>query len=380
LPIFTPNTPALPDKLNFSTMKPGKKAKTAVILFIFYLIITWFSSDTQRVEKVYSNRFYPVFSSKLRILSGFTTISIGDILIGWAIVWLIIKIARLLFYLFSGRKKLIKQKIYPAAAKMLLFCGSIFIIFYLSWGINYHRKGISGQLDLDSLSYERADLKNINCLLIDKINESKNSLMLSKKPYPSNTELFQLVKEAYEQLSKQYPYLRYNHPSLKSSLWGWFGNYSGFAGYYNPLTGEAQVNTSIPKFLQPFTACHEVAHQIGYAKEMEANFVGYLAAAASKDTLLHYSVYLDLFTYANRNLSMVDSLSARQYRRELIQPVKDDINEWINFDRKHRNAMEPLVKWVYGKYLEGNEQPKGILSYDEVTAFIIAYYKKFGKI
>jgi hypothetical protein len=78
-------------------------------------------------------------------------------------------------------------------------------------------------------------------------------------------------------------------------LWGWLGNYVGFTGYYNPFTGEAQVNTTVPKFLQPFTASHEVAHQLGYAKEMEANFVGYLAASHSTDTLFRYSVYLDLF-------------------------------------------------------------------------------------
>jgi hypothetical protein len=174
--------------------------------------------------------------------------------------------------------------------------------------------------------------------------------------------------------------MRYEPASLKTSLWGWLGNYSGFTGYYNPFTGEAQVNTTVPKFLQPFIACHEVAHQVGYAKEMEANFVGYLAATASDDTLFHYSVYLDLFTYANRNLFFIDSAAAKLYRKELLPSVVNDLKEWREFTRRHHGPLEPIVRWVYGKYLERNQQPMGILSYDEVTAFIISFYKKFGYI
>ena len=39
-------------------------------------------------------------------------------------------------------------------------------------------------------------------------------------------------------------------------------------------SGEAQVNDRIPKTGYPTTTCHEMAHQIGFAAENEANFVG----------------------------------------------------------------------------------------------------------
>ena len=174
--------------------------------------------------------------------------------------------------------------------------------------------------------------------------------------------------------------IKYHTISIKPSMWGWLGNYTGFTGYYNPFTGEAQVNTTVPEFLQPYIACHEVAHQLGYAKEMEANFVGYLAASASQDTLFHYSVYLDLFFYSNRNLYGNDSAGAKSFAMQLLPSVKADIKEWKDFNRRHKNPIEPVIRWVYGKFLEGNQQPQGVLSYDEVTSFMIAYYKKFGKI
>ena len=178
----------------------------------------------------------------------------------------------------------------------------------------------------------------------------------------------------------KYPFLKYNPPSIKSSLWGWLGNYVGFLGYYNPFTGEGQVNTTVPSFVQPFTNCHEIAHQLGYAKESEANFVGYLAASNSKDPDFQYSAYLELFIYANSNLFYTDSLAAKEFGKKLLPAVKSDLKNLRQFYKRHRNPVEPIVRWVYGVYLQNNQQPSGILSYEEVTSFVIAYYKKFGKL
>ncbi len=257
---------------------------------------------------------------------------------------------------------------------------TVYIFFNAFWGINYNRVGIAEQLNLKMEKYSLDDLKKLNSLLIEKVNGSKQVLVGKQIKYPSNNRLFSRVKQAYVHAETVYPFLHYQPVSLKPSLWSWLGNYMGFTGYYNPFTGEAQVNTLVPKFLQPFTTCHEVAHQLGYAKEMEANFVAYLAAAESQDTLLHYSVYLDLFMYSNRNLFMSDSVASREFRRQLIPEVKEDLAAWKTFNKKYKNPVEPVFRWVYGIYLRRNQQPQGVLSYDEVTGFIIAYYKKFGKI
>src|SRR5678809_1786278 len=115
-------------------------------------------------------------------------------------------------------------------------------------------------------------------------------------------------------------------------MWGWLGNYAGFMGYYNPFTGEAQVNTTVPKFLQPYITTHEIAHQLGYSKENEANFVGYLAAISSPDPVFHYSTYFDLFLYANREVYFFDSVSSKNAREELNPFVKKDIEELIQFN------------------------------------------------
>lgn len=362
-------------------MKPGRKTIILAILLVFCLLIRIYSASGLRVENTYSTHFYPAFGRFLRTLFGSWPFSLGDILYGLVIAYFIYKLFRMIKFAVRTRKfSLYKERLKQFILNGLIIMAGVYIIFNIFWGINYNRKGVAWQLGLPEQKYSTAELREMNCLLIDRINASKRAWVASNKAYPSNKQLFEKVSISYKALSASYPFLEYRPVSLKSSFWSWFGNYAGFTGYYNPFSGEAQVNTTIPKFLQPYTACHEVAHQLGYAKEMEANFVGYLAATASPDTLFHYSVYLDLFAYANRNLFMNDSLSAKLYRRELDTTVKKDIIEWREFNRRHVGRLEPAVRWLYGKYLQNNQQPNGMSSYDEVTGFLIAYYKKFKKI
>jgi hypothetical protein len=217
-------------------------------------------------------------------------------------------------------------------------------------------------------------------MLLLKVNESKQALINQNATYPTNKDLFKRAFACYQDAGKTYSFLKYKNISVKSSIYGWLGNYFGFTGYYNPFSGEAQVNTSVPKFMQPYTTCHEMAHQLGFAKEEEANFAGYLAIASSTDTLFQYSAYLDLFVYANRELFFADSVSAKNAAAQLLPEVKADIKEWRDFLRRHKNPVEPIIRWAYGNYLRANQQPKGMYSYDDVITDLIAFNKKFGKI
>lgn len=359
-------------------MKEKKSGVFILVLVIIAVFIHIYSNDSTRVENQYSTVVYPAFSSFLRYLFGWLPFSIGDVLYGLVIIWLIWKAIKGIRAVF--KKQVTKQNFLAGGGKIIRVLLITYIIFNLFWGINYNRVGIADQLHLKMDKYSLEDLKMLNSLLVEKVNASKQTLMNQGTEYPSNKALFSKVHDAYREAEKLYPFLHYQPVSLKPSIWGWFGNYLGFTGYYNPFTGEAQLNTTVPKFLQPFVACHEVGHQLGYAKEMEANFVGYLSATASKDTLFSYSVYLDMFIYSNRNLFESDSLAARGFDKQLSVPVMADLKQLKVFYAAHRKPVEPVLRWLYGVYLKQNQQPQGVFSYDEVTAFLIAYYKKNGRI
>ena len=85
-----------------------------------------------------------------------------------------------------------------------------------------------------------------------------------------------------------------------------------------PTPTPSAANTTVPLFVQPFTTCHEIGHQLGYAKENEANFAGYLSAKSSQSALFRYSVYFDLYSYSRYYLYAQDSVAAKKLSNALF--------------------------------------------------------------
>ena len=228
--------------------------------------------------------------------------------------------------------------------------------------------------------YSVQEIDTLTNLLQQRLNFYADSIDLEERDsFNKKKTLFEKTSDAYLYADNFYPFLGYDPQSLKPSLFSYLGNYLGFQGYYNPFSGEGQVNTTIPQFLEPYVSAHEVAHQLGYAKENEANFVAFMACRAYPNHTFRYSLYFDMYLYAISELGREDSLLARAYSEKLNGQSKKDIESYREFLRKYRNPVAPVISWIYDGYLQANDQPEGKRSYNQVVAFLIAYYKKFGK-
>ncbi len=84
--------------------------------------------------------------------------------------------------------------------------------------------------------------------------------------------------------------------------------------------------------------------------------------------------------YANGELFVRDSAAARANYRALDTLVKRDMRVYREFLLATRNPVEPMIRLFYGEYLKANNQPKGLETYNEVVAWLIAYQKKYGKL
>ena len=182
----------------------------------------------------------------------------------------------------------------------------------------------------------------------------------------------------YKKTATIYPFVTYNHPSVKKMLVGSIGGYGGFSGYLNPFTGEAHLNENLPPFLRPYVTSHEIGHQLGYAAEEEANMIGYLATHHSSNPAVRYSVYHDLLTYASRELYHADSNAYHELVSKLPLLVKQHSKQARDYYASFRNPVQRLVNQWYDLYLKANSQSKGVESYNYITAWLIAYAKKYG--
>jgi hypothetical protein len=351
---------------------------SVLILFTIIVLIKTATYYPAWVEGSYSNGIYPSIAAFYRMLFGWFPLSVGDLLYLAVLVYMAEKLFRTTKIIWKRRWHLLKIR--KGIVQLAVIFAIIYIFFNVSWGLNYNRLGIAYQLQLQPHEHSVQDLQNITGILIQKLNSKKSAFTASKRDYPTYTTVFEKSYAAYQSAAKEYQFIRYSPQSIKRSLYGRAGIYLGFLGYYNPFTGEAQLNLTQPRFLIPFVTCHEVAHQLGYASESEANFVGYLAAVKSGDPLFEYSAYFDLFNYANRELYNMDTAKARNNVKLLDTLVKKDMHELREYYKKSDNVLEPFIKTFYDSYLKANQQKEGVKSYNEVVGWLIAYYKKYGKI
>lgn len=348
-----------------------------LIPICFIVLIKILSNQHNWVEKYYTLHIYQKIATTQRTLFGWLPFSIGDVLY----TVLIISICYFLvwFVLALIKQKLHITQIFPFCAKTIYIALWVFILFEVLWGLNYSRLGIANQLQLSNTQYTENELKETICILAEELNATRLQLGDSNYIYPKEDSIFKLAIQSYEKSTTTFPFLQYQPVSVKKSLLSELVNYAGYSGYYNPLTGEAQINNDLPKFITPFVVCHEMAHQLGYASESEANFVGYLTASQSSSALLRYSALYELFAVANGTLMDVDFWSAFLNLQSLNNLVKKDRKTYRDYILGKQNKVEPVIKKVYDQYLKANQQQSGINSYDEVVGWVIAYNRNNGK-
>lgn len=353
------------------------KSWSWILIIVLTIAIKWVSLYPEFVEKNYSLGVYPLISRVQRFLFGWIPFSVGDVIYGF--LWLVVfyKTGILIRDLF--RKKVNRAYLISGLQQIIFFILFVYVTFNLLWALNYNRTGITGQLGLEVKKYSVADLDTLTQAIETKLNHYAQFVTEPQRDsFNKKSRLFHTAKLAYQEASNKYPFLKYEGNSVKPSLFSYLGNYLGFQGYYNPFSGEAQVNTTVPRFIEPFVTAHEIAHQLGYARENEANFVGFLATHRYPNNAFLYSVYYDMYHYCIIELADLDSSLAKASVQRLDTQVKKDIREYRAFYKKYRNPIEPIVMWGYGEYLKANDQPEGKRTYNQVLLWLVAYYKKYG--
>jgi hypothetical protein len=358
-------------------LKSLLRDKILLVLVFVSVLLKLFSLDASRVERYYTYGFYPYFSRLLRWLLGWIPFSFGDVVYMAAFVFLVIKAWKLIRLLAKRQvKEYLSWILFRKYLKLVLW---IYLVFNIFWGLNYNRQGIATQLGLDVRTYTAQEIYDLASVLQQRLNFYAAQVdSLKRLPLEKNRVLFNEGVAAYKNAAPQFPFLRYDQPSIKASLFSNIGHYFGFTGYYNPFTAEAQLKTSVPVFIKPFIVCHEIGHQLGYAKENEANFVGFLSGRASANMEFRYSAYYDVYSYAMRELAVYDLAKAVELNKTVHPQVKKDRITYLQYLNRSRNNIEPVMSDFYDRYLKLNNQPKGKATYNEVVTWLIAYLKKYG--
>jgi protein-S-isoprenylcysteine O-methyltransferase Ste14 len=354
-----------------------RKYRLPLLLVVQLVVLRILALFPSVVERFYSNGIYPYLSQASRFLLGWIPFSVGDVIYVVLIV--------LLLRWFVKRRKTWRAAWKDNLLTLVGFVSVGYLLFNLLWGINYHREKLSVRLQIeaaqtavDTIPYTDAELMEFTQKLIARINDQHRSITRNDSvkvvlDLTSDEVLDQNIR-GYEAVSKTHPFLVYKTASVKASMLSLPLTYMGFAGYLNPFTAEAQSNVRVPRYQLPMIGSHEMAHQIGYASESEANFVGFLAVTHHPDPKFRYSGYATALVYCLgqwevRDLSVYEELLAQ------VNPgILENYRESREFWQSHESFIETGFKIFYDNFLKLNQQD-GLESYSRFVDLMVHYYK-----
>ena len=342
--------------------------KTLSIFLIIQLFVLGIVSQyPEWIEKYYSRGIYPIISGFMRRLFGLFPFSVGDVLY----FLLFIVVLRWLWYIYETRFSPFTEQIYRMAA----FASVIVFFFHFLWGMNYYRIPLQEQLGIPSLTYDTLSLQNTTARHIDKINAIHYALVdddsiIPKTDY-SRKDIYRIASRQFRRFNIDSFDLSFRKRSIKHSLYSVPLTYMGFSGYLNPFTGESQVNKKLPMTSYPITATHEMAHQLGYASETEANYIGYLACIYNDDPFFQYSGELMAVRYLINEISLYNPELSMAYFEKLNPGIKHNIQLSRDFWDSYSTPVKPVFQKTYHQYLKANNQSQGLRSYNDIVGFLV---------
>lgn len=348
-----------------------KLTRKAIFLLSFVALIAIFNlllPGRPRMVNWYSEEIFRPFQNIRNLLFGFIPFSIGDLLYVIAFLLLITLLMRWIYFLLHLRT----QARYLGASvlsfiNVLAFC---YAIFFLGWGGNYYKPKLNTHWSLNTEGWQDSvSLFAFDDFLIDRLNE------LAPQYQPRKfREVRDGARLAFQQYTNSGTSL--HGLSAKPSMFGYFMQYLGIQGYYNPFTGEAQVNRFLPEYMLPFVVCHEMAHQSGIAAEGDANLLSYALCTRSPQKDFAYSGYFNLWLYTHNRALRVDSARANLHLLRLNPISQDHVLTLRKIRRQYKGIVNRWSGELYDSYLRWHNQKEGIESYSKVIVSAWAYERQ----
>lgn len=346
------------------------------LLFTQVVLFKILTKNPEWIEYNYINLVFRNLSRFLRILTSPFNFSIGLILVymvSVALIWWLFKSLNLI----HKRRLNFKQFL----INILAFFSPVYLFYMLTWGLAYHKKPLDELMNLNKANISDSEIIALTESLIERINASRKIVNQDSLENFTLEKVFKQAPLGYHQLRSKFSFLSYQNSSLKKATGSTLLAYMGTSGIYMFPTGEANINTHNVLYEAPFVCSHEMAHQLGFASEDEANFLAYLACKNHPNPIFRYSANYGLVFRALNKVWEIDSTLSKRLFNKLDPLVIKDIEKEKAVWKKFRNPIQKyIIAPFYDLFLKSNGIKEGSRSYDLVVDLLVAEKRKMAKI
>lgn len=341
-----------------------KKRIWAAILVVQILLFYTFSKLKFMISAFES--FFEIQKKIHQLLFSWVPFSIGDVLyvaLGLALIIFIIKCFK-------------KKSRNSALLKILILINIFYFTYQIFWGMLYFQKPIISKLPETEITLQKR--KDLAIKYLEKCKQTRLLVKENNDGVFSVVNLKNIQTEILSQQNKLHLFISDKKVdeinSFKPSLFKNAMNFTGILGYYNPFTAEAQYNAELPSSYLPFTLAHESSHQLGFAREQEANFIGYLIGINSKNAELRYST--EYFTLKSLLNSIVyeDEKFVENLLKNYSEGMKRDRAYEKQFVLEHQGWLNDFFGFTNNLFLKSNQQ-EGSVTYSYFIDLLVRYEK-----
>lgn len=333
-------------------------------------------------ERWFARGLFPSIRDGLARLSGLVPVSVAEL----SLVGLLALGATLSWRrgrdLVDGRRSC-RNVCARSISGALATGGVLYVGFVLSWGLNYARLTFAELAELDVRPATVEELRAATGELVTRVNE------LRERVEEDEDGVFRLIggkdgvlgrlEGVFRRAGRDHEALAGPAPLARLALLSPVLTLGGLTGVYSPFTAEAHVNGDIPDASLPFVLCHEAAHQRGFAREEEANFIAYRVCVSSSEPDFRYAGALAATQYGLGALQSVDGKAASELAGSLSDGVQRDRAAIRDFWATKRPQLARSVSRVVWNtndlFLKSQGQAAGAMSYGEVVDLLIAEWR-----
>lgn len=383
---------------------------------VAYLATLYAQGNPDWTEQVFSRSVYPVLSSAVGFLPSLVSFSVAEwlavLFLLFCLGYVAYYVRKIIVYKDGGRAEVSpgeaeaapsgsqdaiafpgKTKADPEGGRgMIAYRGAmgavaivcvVYFLFTFLCGLNYYRYTFTHYTGYDveqtgqDASDRQEELVQLCESLAGGMGAAREELGDGTDLYDSEPGDFERYAHesvsAIQELAKRYPVLdRPLYSPPKPVLMSELMSDANIGGIFIPFTMESNINIDGPFFSIPSTMVHELAHQCGFMREDEANFIAYLACKESSDPLMRYSGLLLAFDQSLSALRRVDPERASEIRVGLPEAVQRDMAQRARFWAEHEGVVSDVSNAVNDTYLKANNQAHGVQSYGRMVELLLA--------
>lgn len=338
----------------------------SAVVFLLYLFIVPFAD-------VFNQYISAPFRIVLSYITSIVPFSIAEIILITLPLWL----GLLIFLACKAGRKGKKESVRFFCYLLSLLC-IVFITYVWTNTSGFYNTKIEDKLGLDRNNLTKEELYQSTIIVIDNLNELSSKVEYSEDnssimPY-SYSIMSSKICDAYDSFVEKHNILVNFRSRIKPIMLSKPMTYTHLSGVYVCMTGESNVNVNYPDFVIASTSAHEMAHQRGFAREDECNFLSFAVLHQSDDDFLKYSAYLDVFSYLIGDLRAADKALYDEAVARLDVKVKKDYNSYVAFFKEYADSpAADVTDKVNDSFLQANGQESGTKSYRLFTELACAY-------